>query len=76
VKPYGPSLLKLPVVNRKDIKDCILTKFHNGYVQATQFSPPLNRLFIVPRNDTIATIAKKYPKETKKEYQEKKENRT
>eukprot|EP01125_Pyxidicula_operculata_P005837 TRINITY_DN2037_c0_g2_i1.p1 TRINITY_DN2037_c0_g2~~TRINITY_DN2037_c0_g2_i1.p1 ORF type:complete len:1050 (-),score=164.06 TRINITY_DN2037_c0_g2_i1:50-3199(-) len=43
------------------MKDVILTKLYNGLVIAN-YCPPMNRLFYVPRKDTIESIVVNYPK--------------
>jgi len=39
---------------------------YNGFVMATIYCPPINRLWFTPRAATISAIAAKYPKETPK----------
>eukprot|EP01124_Arcella_intermedia_P007740 TRINITY_DN14793_c0_g1_i1.p1 TRINITY_DN14793_c0_g1~~TRINITY_DN14793_c0_g1_i1.p1 ORF type:complete len:1141 (-),score=267.27 TRINITY_DN14793_c0_g1_i1:23-3340(-) len=59
--PAPPSFL----LDKKQMKDMILTKVHNGLVMAN-FCVPMNRLWYVPRVETLHDIIAKFP-ETKRD---------
>jgi len=46
------------------MKEFLLAKIYNGYVK-TNFCPPLNRLYYLPRAETLSEIISRYPKEKK-----------
>jgi len=65
IKPYDPAIPALHLFPREELKDFLFTKVYNGYCQALS-CPPMNRLFEVPRANTIAEIVAKFPNESKK----------
>jgi hypothetical protein len=52
--------------DKSNLKDFLLTKIVNGYIKA-RHCPPMNRLYYVPRGDTLNELCAKFPPETKKE---------
>eukprot|EP01125_Pyxidicula_operculata_P018083 TRINITY_DN63_c0_g2_i3.p1 TRINITY_DN63_c0_g2~~TRINITY_DN63_c0_g2_i3.p1 ORF type:complete len:938 (-),score=212.57 TRINITY_DN63_c0_g2_i3:267-3080(-) len=60
--PDPPTQLLDP----QQAKTMILTKMHNGLVMANR-CPPMNRLYFVPRGETMKDILEKYNPETKKD---------
>jgi len=72
LKYFGPPLPKDPV-SAGVMKELLLSKIYNGYVK-TNFCPPLNRLYYLPRAETLSEIISRYPKEKKqKEKSERKQ---
>eukprot|EP01114_Cavostelium_apophysatum_P019642 TRINITY_DN6390_c0_g1_i1.p1 TRINITY_DN6390_c0_g1~~TRINITY_DN6390_c0_g1_i1.p1 ORF type:complete len:675 (-),score=165.25 TRINITY_DN6390_c0_g1_i1:156-2180(-) len=66
VKPYfGPQLPYRYIFDAHTLKDFLLTKLSNGYMTALA-SPPMNRLFYVPRTASIAALVEKYPPQREK----------
>jgi len=41
------------------LKDFILSKVHNGYISSRMY-PPINKLYEIPRGNTIREVAQKY----------------
>jgi len=66
IKPYGPPI-PMETITPEDTKELLLTKLYNGLMMTT-YCPPLNRLFYLPRHDTLEAIVAQFPEETKKEY--------
>jgi len=66
IKPFDPPLPMQEMYDPQFTKDLVLTKLYNGLVQAN-YCPPMNRLFYVPRKETIESIVVTYPMETRRE---------
>jgi len=66
IKQYGPPI-PVGALNPEETKELVLTKLYNGLMMTT-YCPPLNRLFYLPRNDTLEAIVAQFPEETRKEY--------
>jgi len=65
IKPYAPAPPSF-LVDREQAKNLLLTKMHNGLIMSN-YCPPMNRLWYVPRSETLAAIIERYPAESKKE---------
>jgi len=65
-EPVPPQLPFKFMFEKNQIKDFLLTKFINGKFRIMQ-CPPMDRLFYLPRRESLAELAKQFPKETKKE---------
>jgi len=64
IKPFGPNVPNY-LMQPNQLKNFLLTKIYNGLVMCN-YCPPVNRLFYVPRKETIASIILKYPPEKSK----------
>jgi len=60
IKQFGPNT-PARLLKAEEMKDLVLTKLHNGLVMCNA-CPPMNRLFYVPRKETIDSIIAKFPK--------------
>jgi len=66
IKAYGPSIPCEPLTP-DETKELLLTKLYNGLMMTT-YCPPLNRLFYLPRHETLEAIVAQFDEESKKEY--------
>eukprot|EP01128_Nolandella_sp_AFSM9_P006221 TRINITY_DN3149_c0_g2_i1.p1 TRINITY_DN3149_c0_g2~~TRINITY_DN3149_c0_g2_i1.p1 ORF type:complete len:406 (+),score=61.24 TRINITY_DN3149_c0_g2_i1:1034-2251(+) len=67
VKHYGPQLPAYPIM-LPQLKELVLAKMYNGLVMTT-YCPPLNRLYFIPRNETLISIVDEFPPESRKNRQ-------
>jgi hypothetical protein len=67
IKPFGPQLPAQLVFRPQEAKAFLLSRMVNGLVSAMIRSPPMNRLYYVPRGAEIEGSVAKYPKESDKE---------
>eukprot|EP01127_Copromyxa_protea_P018844 TRINITY_DN6010_c0_g1_i1.p1 TRINITY_DN6010_c0_g1~~TRINITY_DN6010_c0_g1_i1.p1 ORF type:complete len:425 (-),score=82.27 TRINITY_DN6010_c0_g1_i1:190-1464(-) len=65
IKYYGPAIPER-LLTLAETKEMVLTNIYNGLVM-TNYCPPINRLFYVPREDTLKNIIKNFPHVTAKE---------
>jgi hypothetical protein len=64
LKAYGPQVGDTPMA-AAEMKDLLLMKMYNGLVMTT-YCPPLNRLFFIPRGQTLEAIVAEFPPDPKK----------
>jgi len=74
IKEYGPAL-PVKSYTEEDLRETLFTKIHNGFFEAAIFSPPMNRLFFTPREQTLKEIVSHYPYESKTERKKREKNR-
>eukprot|EP01125_Pyxidicula_operculata_P017144 TRINITY_DN597_c2_g1_i1.p1 TRINITY_DN597_c2_g1~~TRINITY_DN597_c2_g1_i1.p1 ORF type:complete len:1127 (-),score=295.82 TRINITY_DN597_c2_g1_i1:160-3540(-) len=65
IKSFEPLIPEHYYFPKSELKDFLFTKLYNGFCQALS-CPPMNRLFEVPRANTIIELVNKYPHESKK----------
>eukprot|EP01124_Arcella_intermedia_P023296 TRINITY_DN3675_c0_g1_i1.p1 TRINITY_DN3675_c0_g1~~TRINITY_DN3675_c0_g1_i1.p1 ORF type:complete len:1217 (+),score=332.61 TRINITY_DN3675_c0_g1_i1:44-3652(+) len=65
IRPFGPPPPS-QLLDKDQAKAFLLSKVHNGLVRVNDCSP-MNRLWYVPRSETLARIVKQFPAESKKE---------
>eukprot|EP01125_Pyxidicula_operculata_P003056 TRINITY_DN1321_c0_g2_i1.p1 TRINITY_DN1321_c0_g2~~TRINITY_DN1321_c0_g2_i1.p1 ORF type:complete len:1345 (-),score=395.48 TRINITY_DN1321_c0_g2_i1:173-4207(-) len=59
IKPFGPDLPTTSAMDPAAMKDLVLTKLYNGLIMS-QYCPPMDRLFSIPRGETIKDIVANY----------------
>jgi len=64
IKSYGPTIPD-SLLTAGEMKDLLLMKMYNGLVMTT-YCPPLNRLFFIPRAQTLEAIVAEFPADPKK----------
>eukprot|EP01126_Amoeba_proteus_P045443 TRINITY_DN5089_c0_g2_i10.p1 TRINITY_DN5089_c0_g2~~TRINITY_DN5089_c0_g2_i10.p1 ORF type:complete len:506 (+),score=104.90 TRINITY_DN5089_c0_g2_i10:152-1669(+) len=68
IQSYNPPSSSHPLP-LDDLVELILTKLYNGLVM-TNYCPPLNRLFSVPRGATLEAILSNFPEVSRKDRRE------
>jgi len=64
IKSYGPTIPD-SLLPADQMKDILLMKMYNGLIMTT-YCPPLNRLFFIPRAQTLEAIVAEFPADPKK----------
>jgi hypothetical protein len=69
VKQYGPEIPRDWICDDDALREFLLTKMINGRVKA-MLSPPMNRLYFLPRCSTINDLCARYPHENRNQVKE------
>lgn len=70
IQEFGPVLPAQLAFRAQEMKQFLLAKLVNGLISAMIRSPPMNRLYYVPRGAAIEDLVAKYPRESDKEMRE------